>query len=179
MYTMSGSEAANPGPGPRRHRRFRRLLLRCGLVNAAGSAPERLGLTLCVGLAIGTMPLLWGTSLLCILLAQQFRLNQLALQSVNYLLYPLQLMLLVPYFRLGARLFPGGPHLPQETLAGLLHAPGLAAVKLLGWGLLKALAAWLMTVTPALLLICGGIPALTRWRACRPGARSGACSGQP
>ena len=68
--------------------------------------PRKCALTLCVGAALGVMPLLWGTSLLCILLAHFFRLNHGVLQSVNYLLYPLQLALLVPFFKLGVWLFP-------------------------------------------------------------------------
>jgi uncharacterized protein (DUF2062 family) len=120
---------------------------------SSGLTPQKLALTLCVGCALGTMPLLWGTSLLCILLAHLLRLNQVALQSVNYLLYPLQLALLVPFFKLGAWLIPWGPPLPVHIFSSLIHNPGFSSIHILIWITLKSVAAWLLTVLPATLLI--------------------------
>lgn len=102
---------------------------------------------------MGTMPLLWGTSLLCILLAHLLRLNQVALQSVNYLLYPLQLALLVPFFKLGAWLIPWGPPLPAHIFSSLIHNPGFSSLHMLIWITLKSVAAWMCTVLPVALLI--------------------------
>lgn len=124
-------------------------------IMSSGMTPQKLALTLCLGSALGTMPLVWGTSLVCLLLAHLFRLNQIALQSVNYLLYPLQLALLVPFFKLGAWLFPWGPQVTPHMLAALLRSPGLSSCTLLGWITLKSLAAWLVTVLPAALLAYG------------------------
>ena len=44
-------------------------------VVTCGLTPQKLALTLCVGTAIGILPLLWGTSLLCLLLAHLLKLN--------------------------------------------------------------------------------------------------------
>lgn len=120
---------------------------------ACGLTPQKLALTLCIGTAIGVLPLLWGTTLICMLLAHIFKLNHVALQSVNYLLYPLQLVLLVPFFGLGTRLFPWGPPLPASMIATLVSGSGLSQLHLLGWLTLKALAAWSVTVLPLALLI--------------------------
>jgi len=127
-------------------------LNRLQTVLTCGMTPRKLALTLCLGCALGVLPLLWGTSLLCLLLAHLLKLNHVALQSVNYLLYPLQLALLVPFFKLGAWLFPWGPPLPPHLFVSLLRNPG-ASWHLLGWITLKSLAAWLVTVLPAALLI--------------------------
>jgi hypothetical protein len=94
------------------------------------------------------LPLVWGTTLLCILVAHTFRLNQVVLQSVNYFLYPLQLALLIPYCRLGARLFPWGPPFPAEIVTYVLHGHGGGMIKLVAWAMLKAVAAWLLTAPP-------------------------------
>lgn len=117
-----------------------------------GMTPRKLALTLCLGAALGVLPLLWGTSLLCLLLAHLLRLNHVALQSVNYLLFPLQLALLVPFFKLGAWLFPWGPPLPPQLIASLIRNPG-GSWHLFGWITLKSLAAWLVTVLPVALFI--------------------------
>lgn len=152
MFIVSGSDT------PAIKRVARRLaapvLKRLQAVLTCGMTPRKLALTLCLGCAVGVLPLLWGTSLLCILLAHLLRLNQVALQSVNYLLYPLQLALLVPFFRLGAWLFPWGPPLPPQIFVALIRNPG-GSWHLLGWITLQSLAAWLVTALPAALLIYG------------------------
>ncbi|MEI6209795.1 MAG: DUF2062 domain-containing protein [Desulfuromonadales bacterium] len=122
-------------------------ILSCGLT------PKKLVLTLCIGTALGILPLVWGTSLICFMLAHLFKLNHLVLQSVNYLLYPLQLVLLVPFFKLGTWLFPGGPPMPPHLLATMVRHPG-NSLSIIGWITFKSLAAWMATVFPAVLLVC-------------------------
>jgi len=119
-----------------------------------GLTPRKLALTLCIGTALGIMPLLWGTTLICVLLAHIFKLNQVALQSVNYLLYPLQLALLAPFFKLGSSIFPWGPPLPSHIFATVISDPG-SSLNILGWITIKSLAAWLVTVLPSSLLVYG------------------------
>jgi uncharacterized protein (DUF2062 family) len=127
----------------------------------SGLTPRKLALTLCIGTALGIMPLLWGTSLICIVLAHMFRLNHLALQSVNYLFYPMQIVLLVPFCKLGARLFPWGPPVPPDMFSVFLRCPELSAVNILVWVMLKSLTAWLVTVLPAALVAYGILRAIT------------------
>jgi uncharacterized protein (DUF2062 family) len=128
------------------------VVQRARLVMSCGLTPRKLAMTLCLGIAFGIIPLVWGTSLICIVLAQLFRLNHVALQSVNYLLWPVHLALLVPFFKLGAWLFPWGPALPVSVLATALHNPGQFSLNIFGWLTCKALAAWLVTVIPSALL---------------------------
>jgi len=114
----------------------------------SGLTPRKLLVTLCIGGALGLLPIVWGTTLLCIAVAYVFRLNQVVLQSVNYLLYPLQLALIIPYCRLGARLFPWGPPFPPEIVTYILHSHGGGMIKLFAWATLKAIGAWLLTAPP-------------------------------
>ena len=120
---------------------------------AAGLTPHKLLITLCVGGALGLLPIVWGTTILCIAVAYVFRLNQVVLQSVNYLLYPLQLALIIPYCRLGARLFPWGPPFPAEILTYVHHGHGGGTIKLLAWATLKAVGAWLLTAPPLAVVV--------------------------
>jgi uncharacterized protein (DUF2062 family) len=124
-------------------------------VMSSGLTPQKCAQTLCIGIALGTMPIVWGTTLLCIALAHIFRLNHVALQSVNYLLYPLQLALLIPFFRLGSRLFPWGPQVPPNMMSTLIHNPGLDTLQIIGWITLKSLAAWSVTALPLAMFTYG------------------------
>ncbi len=74
-----------------------------------GLTPEKLALSITLGLALGVVPVLGSTSLLCFLAALLLGLNQPAIQLVNYLAYPLQLAMLVPFLRLGEKLFGAPP----------------------------------------------------------------------
>src|SRR5499433_449831 len=76
-----------------------------------GVTPEKLALSIALGLALGVFPVLGATTALCALAALILRLNLPAIQIVNYFVYPLQIALLLPFFRLGERLFHA-PHLP-------------------------------------------------------------------
>ena len=135
------------------------FLARLQTIVSSGLTPQKLAQTLCIGVALGTLPLLWGTSLLCILLAHTLRLNHIALQSVNYLLYPLQLALLIPFFKLGAWMFPGGPTLPTHMFTTLIHKP-ISSLPALGWITLTSVAAWLVTVFPIVLIVYGVLLAI-------------------
>jgi uncharacterized protein (DUF2062 family) len=118
-----------------------------------GLTPQKLALTLCLGTATGIMPLLWGTTLLSAAFAAAFKLNQAAMQALNYLCYPLQLALFIPFCRLGELLFHVGPAVSVGVLTGALHGHIGAALNLLGWATLRALGAWLITVAPFALIV--------------------------
>jgi uncharacterized protein (DUF2062 family) len=84
-----------------------------------GSTPEKIALGLSLGIVLGIFPVIGATTLLCAAAAFLFRVNLPAIQLVNYLVYPLQLALLLPFFRAGELLF-GAEHLPisvKEILA--------------------------------------------------------------
>ncbi len=76
-----------------------------------GVKPEKLALSIALGAALGVFPVLGTTTALCALAVLLLRLNLPAIQVVNYLVYPAQLALLIPFFRLGEKLF-GAPRLP-------------------------------------------------------------------
>lgn len=119
-----------------------------------GLSPEGLAWSLAAGLALGISPLVGTSTALCAGAAFAFRLNQPAMQLANYAAYPLQLALLLPFIRLGERLF-GTPPMPL-SLAGLqaaLKAGVWAALGTFWTSFWHAGVAWLLVVPlPALLL---------------------------
>ena len=76
-----------------------------------GITPDQIALTIALGLALGVFPILGATTLLCGLVALRLGLNQPIIQAVNYVVYPLQLLALIPFYRGGESLF-GQPHMP-------------------------------------------------------------------
>lgn len=143
--------------GMRQWQHVRKLVIRpLKLIVTSGLSPRRLALTICVGSTIGVLPLLWGSSLLCLWLAQRFRLNHLVLQSINYLLYPVQLALLLPFCKLGLLLLPFGTTATPEQLGHLLTVFPTGITQMLPlilWLTCKAVVAWLITVPPLGLLV--------------------------
>ncbi len=126
---------------------FRRRVLSpvLGLLRQ-GLAPEQLALTVALGVFIGLVPLLGVTTALAAFLALRFRLNVAALQLVSHLLSPLQLLVLLPMLRQGARLSGGSAtqELSLTSLRQLLAHDWRGALRLLWRAELGALALWLM-----------------------------------
>lgn len=72
-----------------------------------GITPEKLALTLAIGVTLGIIPFIGINTALLTLLAVAFRLNLVAIQIVNYAVYALQLVLFIPFLKLGQLIFNG------------------------------------------------------------------------
>jgi len=119
-----------------------------------GASPRRLAWSLAIGAAIGINPIVGSTTLLCLLVAFVFRLNLIASQIANHLLFPLQLALVLVYLRAGEILFRTGP-LPVATDAFLhtLTRHQWSTAQLLWTWEWHAIAVWLLAaaiLTPLL-----------------------------
>jgi uncharacterized protein (DUF2062 family) len=131
-----------------------------------GISPRRLALTIALGFAIGCIPVLGIPTVLCAGLALVLRLNQPAIQLANYAAMPLQLILIVPFIRLGKWMFGLSPaHLQfSEWLRQIVilrpafHVGWLASEALFGWMLVAGPAVILMWLT--LTLMFRRIPAI-------------------
>lgn len=109
-----------------------------------GTTPQQLALTIALGVAVGIVPCVWGATPLCALLALRLRLNQIAIQAVNYLVYPLQIALFLPFCALGAAIFPWGPALSPTSLRAGWQPELSGNLLLILVTTLKALGAWLL-----------------------------------
>ncbi len=98
--------AQQPTSDPLRHNWiYRRVALPILALLRLGASPERLAWSLAIGIVVGINPVLGSTTVLCLLLAFLLRLNIAASQLTNHLAYPLQILLLIPFLRLGSRIF--------------------------------------------------------------------------
>jgi uncharacterized protein (DUF2062 family) len=116
---------------------------------AQGLTPERLALSLALGLVLGLFPIVGATTLLCLAAGLAFRLNHVALQLANHLAYPLQLSLVPAFVWLGERL-AGARHVSfdprvlvrelERDPAGFLREFGFTGLHgVLGWSLVAPL----------------------------------------
>ncbi len=90
---------------------FMREFLRCRVLRPllrqlrGGVTPRRLAWSLALGIVIGINPSVGITTLLVVLLAWAFGLNQIASQIGAYAASPLHLLLFIPFIELGVHLF--------------------------------------------------------------------------
>ena len=97
------------------HRRLLGPLL--GLLRA-GLAPRQLALCIAIAIVIGNIPILGVSTILCACIALICRLNMPAIQLVQAAMAPTQLLLLIPFVRLGEWIL-GAPRQAVSLEAGL------------------------------------------------------------
>ena len=114
-----------------------------------GISPEKMSLSITFGALIGILPILGATTLICAAIAVALRLNLPAIQLFNYLVYPLQIFLLIPFISLGAFIFQVDlPPLTVEELRALFQQDFWGAVASFFETILYAVAAWLIVCAP-------------------------------
>jgi len=117
-----------------------------------GISPGRLALALALGFAIGCIPVVGVPTVLCAAIALLLRLNQPAIQAANYAAMPLQIILIVPFMRLGKWMFGTGaahPHV-SDWLRNFVTIGPLAK---LAWFAGQALFGWMLVAVPAVMLL--------------------------
>jgi uncharacterized protein (DUF2062 family) len=114
-----------------------------------GVTPEKMALSLALGVALGVFPVLGTSTALCALVGFIWRLNLPAIQIANYFVYPLQIALLIPFFRAGEKLF-GAPHLPLSAaqILAMVHASFWGATRFLWTTMWHAALVWCL-IAPA------------------------------
>jgi uncharacterized protein (DUF2062 family) len=124
--------------------RFHRRLARPVLdLLRQGVTPEKIALSLALGVTLGVFPVLGSTTALCALAALALHLNLPAIQLINYFVYPLQIALLIPFFRLGEKLFRN-PHEPLAVaqIYAMIHANMWGAIGSLWTTTWHAIVVW-------------------------------------
>jgi len=119
-----------------------------------GITPQKIALTLALGGVLGIFPILGACTLLCAIAGVWLRLNQPLIQLVNYLVYPLQIALLIPFYRAGERLFGADP-VPIIDVPGLIARFGESPLKfIVDYGLvgLYGITVWAL-IAPVLVVL--------------------------
>ncbi len=131
---------------------FRSMKRKVAVWLKQGISPRRLALTLALGFAIGCIPVLGIPTVVCAALAMALRLNLPAIQAANYAVMPLQLVLILPFVRLGGWIVSTGPHHALKAEA-LLHAAPLNLALQMSSLAGQAILAWLVIAVPAVVLM--------------------------
>lgn len=125
-----------------RDNRFTRLVL---ALLSQGITPHKLALAVVLGVLLGITPVLGTTILSCTLVALALGLNLPLIQLANNLVYPLQLLLLIPFVQAGQRLFREPPlPLSFTQIAAMLQADLWGTLAALWSYTLHGLAAWVL-----------------------------------
>ena len=142
-------------PHPSRLRRFWRERVVALIVAqfTQGVTVQRMALTIALGMTLAVFPILGTTTVLCAIAALWLRLNQPVIQVVNYLMYPLQIILIVVFVRIGECIMRAAPvsfSIPEmlrkfhESPVKFMHEFGLTG--------LHAIIAWLL-IAPLLVTV--------------------------
>jgi uncharacterized protein (DUF2062 family) len=129
-----------------------------------GITPQKIALTVAIGVTVGLFPILGSTTLLCFLAGILLKLNQPIIQAVNYLVYPLQVTGIYFFIRIGEWLTRTPPL--QFSIAGLIQqfrAAPLHFFQEFGMTALRGVLAWtLIAPLVAAALYFGLLPVLRR-----------------
>lgn len=111
-----------------------------------GLDPQKFIQAVVAGILIGLFPIYGTTTSLAIIVAFVFRLNQVVVQACNYVLYPVQLLMIVPLFTLGGWMISA-----DDQLLGMIQSGGFwqqlsfaMAIKLIWQGMVG----WLVISIP-------------------------------
>jgi len=114
-----------------------------------GITPRKLAVTCALGAVISIFPLFGTTTLLCFGLAIAFRLNIAIIQLVNYLLAPLQIILILPFIKIGSSLLGLDPFpYSSDQLADLVRTDFWLLVREAGVALMAGVAMWIVFSIP-------------------------------
>jgi len=146
VHEVSGTDEENSGTAGRKPGWWRRLVIDPVLGQLKqGISPEKLGWSVGTGVAIGIFPV-WGTrAWICLLAGWLFKLNQPILHGFKSLLYPVHVLLLIPFIQLGQRILGKPPlKISVEYLKGEMAEGAWSFLREFGLVLLQAGLAWLL-----------------------------------
>jgi uncharacterized protein (DUF2062 family) len=108
-----------------------------------GISPQRLALCAAIGIVVGNIPILGVSTIMCTFIALIFRLNLPALQLVQAAMAPTQLLLLIPFVRLGEWIVRAPPQVLSIKAALALVSTGVwHMVVVLRDAIFHAILAW-------------------------------------
>lgn len=126
-----------------------KILIPFRIIPREGFTPEKMALSVTIGIIAGLFPVIGFTTMLGIVLTAAFRQNLALVQSVSWLLSLVQLLLIIPLMRMGAMLWN------QENInitigqIELAFQPGiLSGLQTIGVFHLYGILAWIILAIP-------------------------------
>lgn len=126
-----------------------RFLIPFQLLPADGLTPEKFAFSVTLGIVSGIFPVIGATTVLSILLTLLFRQNLLVVQSVQWILALLQILLIIPFMQLGASILAQHDiHLSISQIK-IAFQPGIiAGIKSVGLFHLYGILSWAILSIP-------------------------------
>ena len=114
-----------------------------------GINPHKLALSVTLGILIGIIPVPGITTVLCAFVVCFLRLNMIAIQLTNWLVYPLQFLFYIPFLKTGEWIFEN-PEIPISitSLAQMIRDNWFLSLKKFGLAQLSGTGAWLIISIP-------------------------------
>jgi hypothetical protein len=129
-----------------------------------GTSPSDLALTLAIGVVIGLFPVIGTTTALCTLAALAMRLNLVAIQAANYLVFPLYFATLPLFIRYGARIFGvTPPPFSVRAMSDAFRASWIGAVRSMASALARAVVAWIVAAPVLVAILYVAFLPAVRW----------------
>jgi uncharacterized protein (DUF2062 family) len=118
----------------------------------SGNTPHQLSLAITLGIIIGVIPFIGVTTIILAIIAFAFNLNLIITQLTNYLVYPLQLLLYLPFIKLG-KLLGHRPAISVNQVFETMKENWITGIEKL-WDIqLWAIISWIIIALPASYLI--------------------------
>ena len=176
MSQMPDVESPSPLPGDLRSRvvgALRRLLRQ-------GHTPEKIALSIALGIAFGLFPIFGTTTVLCVVAAMALRLNHPAIQITNQLMYPVQIPLIVVFIRIGESMLGVAPIPFSATLmVAELRASPWTLFERFGTAGLHGIVGWATVAPVVVALTYAGLLPVLRVISPRPAPADGTASPNP
>jgi len=119
-----------------------------------GVTPEKISLSIALGGTVGIFPVIGTTSLFCGLLSYFLRLNMIAIQAVNYAVYPVQILMLVPFVRLGESISGSEPFpISTDAIIAMLKLGLIPTVRYFWEATINGIMGWAVISTPSAFLV--------------------------
>ncbi|MDH5366486.1 MAG: DUF2062 domain-containing protein [Cyclobacteriaceae bacterium] len=110
-----------------------------------GISPDKIAMCIAFGFVLGVIPFVGITTLLCAIVAIVFRLNMGVIQIMNYAVYPLQILLFIPFVKTGIYLFDDNPlSFSSDEIIEMIKENAFQVVIKLGYANILGVIVWLI-----------------------------------
>jgi hypothetical protein len=119
-----------------------------------GVTPKKMSQAVAVGFVLGMTPMLGVSTPLAVVVAAVFKLNQVAIQVANWAAYPAQIIMFIPFIRVGEWVFGLEPAaINPSDIATMFSDDFQASVQHYGQSLLAGWFSWLIAAVPLAMVI--------------------------
>lgn len=128
-----------------------------------GLTPAKMSQALAAGFVLGITPMIGISSILAVGVAAVFKLNQVAIQVANWAAYPAQIVLFIPFIKVGEWLLGLSPAAINPSDIALMFSDDFyASLEIYGQSLAAGFAVWAVTAIPLSLALSHSLTRILR-----------------